>query len=448
MAAILLVDDEAMLRQSMAISLRRDGHLVAEAGSRAEAFAAIERDVFDLVLIDLRLPDGDGLTLLREMRAQSLDVVALVVTAFGTIENAVEAMRLGAYDFLQKPFGPERLEACILRALEHRRLKAELRRRADVEIAFAEDPTASIVGESAALVEVRRLVRQAAASRVVLVTGETGTGKDLVARAVHAAAGDPDAPFVAVNCGGLPESLVESELFGHVRGAFTGASGVRRGLFAEAEGGTLFLDEIGDVPPGLQPRLLRFLESGEVRAVGADHTSHVTCRIIAATHRDLTLAVREGRLRQDLLYRLDVFRIAIPPLRERPQDIEPLATRFLMRISRRLRRPPLRLEPGAIEAMQAWSWPGNVRELEHALERAALLTEADELPVEMVVPEPALEAPAGGPSATGPRSMAEVERAHILAVLDECGGDLAGTARALGISRSTLRRKLAQYGSE
>lgn len=436
-AAILLVEDEVPLRRSVAIALRRAGHRVAETGGCAEAIAALDADVFDLVVVDVRLPDGDGLSVLAAMAERGIDAAALTVTAYGTIETAVEAMRRGAFDFVQKPFPPERLLACVGRALEHRRLRAELRRRG--RIADGE-PAPALVGDGPGMVEVRRLVAAAAAARTVLITGETGTGKDLVARAVHAAAGDPDAPFVVVNCGALSESLIESELFGHVRGAFTGAARARRGLLAEADGGTVFLDEIGEVPASIQPRLLRFLETGEVRAVGADQPARVDSRVVAATHRDLAAEVRAGRFRQDLLYRLDLFRIVVPPLRDRLEDLGPLAEHLLARIARRLRRPALRLGPGALDVLRAHSWPGNVRELEHVLERAALLAPGDRLPADLLHPRP----PAVLPAAE--RTLADVERDHILATLEQTGGDRTAAARRLGISRSTLRRKLIEYG--
>jgi DNA-binding NtrC family response regulator len=448
-ATILLVEDEAPLRTSLTIGLHRDGHAVIAAATVAAARGALEREPIDLVLVDLRLPDGDALDVLAALPEDG--PAAVVMTAYGTIETAVEAMRRGAFDFLAKPFGPERLAASVGRALEHRRLRAELRRR-------RAEAAPALVGDGAAMVELRRRIAQAAAARVVLVSGETGSGKDLVARAVHEA-GRPDAPFVVVNCAALPGALIESELFGHARGAFTGADRARRGLVAEADGGTVFLDEIGEVPLALQPRLLRFLETGEIRPVGADRATRVDVRIVAATHRDLAAEVERGAFRRDLLYRLDGFPIAVPPLRARLEDVPALCDELGGRIARRLGRPARRLGVEALAVLAGYGWPGNVRELEHCLERVALLAEEDgdeagerveagEVDPELVaacMPEepPGREA---SDEMAGVPPLAEVERAHILAALDACGGDRSRAAAALGISRSTLRRKLIAYG--
>jgi two-component system response regulator AtoC len=446
MANVLVIEDEAPLRQSVVIALKRDGYEVAEAESCSRAVDALAREPYDLLLLDLRLPDGDGLDVLREVRRQRVEAAVVVMSAYGTVESAVEAMRLGAFDFLQKPFVPERLRACALRALENSRLRAELRRRPSAVIA----PGAAIVGMSPAMVEVRRLIKRAAQARVVLITGETGTGKDLVAGAVHACAGSEE-PFVVVNCGALALTLVESELFGHLRGAFTGAEAARRGLFGEADGGSAFLDEIAELPLAAQAGLLRVLESGEYRPVGADHVRRVSCRVIAATNRDLAAEVESGRFRHDLYYRLDLFRIHLPPLRERPEDVEPLARHLLARICARMRVQQPDLTLAAVQALHAHPWPGNIRELEHALERAVLLAEGEPLVPELLIlpdsraDQTALSAVA--PEAGEPPSaLATVERAHILRVLEQCGRDRTRSAAMLGISRSTLRRKLIEYG--
>jgi DNA-binding NtrC family response regulator len=443
MATILIVDDETRLRLTMEAVLRHRGHQVVQAETCAAALKAIDRDVFDLALLDVRLPDGDGLELLRDLRQRSPELTALMLTAFGTVENAVEAMRLGADDFLQKPFGPERLVASVERALAHSRIQEELQRL------NRQGPETAILGTSPAIEEVRRLIYQARDARAVVISGETGTGKDLVARAIHRTAAPASAPFVVVNCASFPESLIESELFGHVRGAFSGAAGARRGLLAQADGGTAFLDELGEVPLFLQQRLLRFLETGETRAVGADHPGQVNCRIVAATSRDLVEAMRQGGFREDFYYRLDVFRIYIPPLRERPQDIEPLAEHFLACIAHSLRRAPQRLGAAALEAAQRYHWPGNVRQLRHALERAILLSSAEELSWEHLLPSRAPVTLAErrepvAPAAT-PLPLAEVERRHILTILERVTGDRAEAAKLLGISRSTLRRKIIEY---
>ena len=443
MSSILIVEDEAPLRQSLNIALRRAGHEVADAGTVAEAQRLLEHEIFDLVVLDLRLPDGDGMTLLTAVRSLRPETAVIMMTAYGSVNVAVEAMRVGASDFIEKPFGHERLVATVDRALEHSRLRAELRRR-------SEQAAADIVGDSPAMQEVRNRVRQAADARVVLVTGETGTGKNLVARAIHAER-DAELPFVVVHCGSLPDTI-DSELFGHVRGAFPGAD-ARRGMLREAEGGTVFFDEIATIPAELQPKLLRFLDEGEIRPVGADRTIRTRCRVVVATSRDLAAEVKAGKMRQDLLHRLDVFRIALPPLRERIEDLPRLAEHLLARVGSRLGRPTLRIDEAALDVLRAHDWPGNVRELEHALERALLLADDGTLTADLL--EPFVEeasaadsaeietAPEGRDSTTPP--LATIEREHILRVLEAMDGDRTATAKALGISRSTLRRKLISY---
>jgi transcriptional regulator with PAS, ATPase and Fis domain len=305
-----------------------------------------------------------------------------------------------------------------------------------------------LVGKSAAIAEVRERIEQARDARVVLIRGETGTGKDLVARALHRARAEPQAPFVVVNCAAFPEQLIESELFGHVRGAYSGAMASRRGLLSQAEGGTVFLDEVGEIPVALQPRMLRFVENGEVRALGADHTTRVDCTIVAATNRDLEDEVARGDFRQDLFYRLDAFPISIPPLRNRPEDIEALALHFLPLIARALKRPVPHLSSEVLDAAARYDWPGNVRQLKHALQRAAMLSRGDEIAVEQLVPARAgATRSEAAPAVDEPiLPLAEVERRHILAIMQRVGDDRARAAELLGISRSTLRRKLIEYG--
>lgn len=440
MASVLIVEDEASLRTTMRIALNRAGYQTETAECCAAARQALDHRIFDLCIVDLRLPDGDGLELLSWIADRGLDLATVVVSAYGSVETAVEAMRLGAHDFVQKPFAAEELIASAARALEHLRLRAELQRRGGPLL----DPRAELVGDSDAIARVRELIPRAAEARVVLVTGETGTGKDLVARAIHATR-SPQAPFVIIDCGSLPELVVESELFGHVPGAFPGAERARRGLIGEADGGTAFFNEVGEVPLNMQMRLLRFLESSEVRAVGSDRARRVDCSVIAATHRDLAADVAAERFRQDLLYRLDVFRIALPPLRERLEDLPALCERLLGRIARGLRREIPELDSDAIEALRDHAWPGNVRELEHALERAMLLTQGEPLPADLLVD--AMEFRGDGPD-DAIRSLAEVEQEHIMKVLEECGGDRSRAARMLGIARSTLRRKLMSYDAQ
>lgn len=439
MSSILIVEDEAPLGESLSIALRRAGYDVTNVGTVERAQAALGQQVFDLAIVDLRLPDGDGLTLLESLRAHSPETGAIVMTAYGSVDVAVEAMRAGVFDFLEKPFGHERLVASVHRALEHTRLKAELRRRAG-------NAGPTIIGDSKAMEVVRQRVRQSVDARVVLVTGDTGTGKNLVAGAIHAHR-DPTSPFVVVHCGTLPAATIDSELFGHVQGAFPGAE-ARRGLLRDAEGGAVFFDEIATVPLELQPKLLRFFEDGELRPVGSDRTVTVDCQVIVATSRDLAAEAKAGRMRQDLLYRLDVFRIALPPLRRRIDDVPQLTAHLVSRVAARLDRPPPRLEPAAADTLRSHDWPGNVRELEHCLERAILLSDDGVLTADLL--EPFAEDPQTPPEGEAPmgplRPLADVDKEHILRVLHAMDGDRTRAARTLGISRSTLRRKLITYG--
>lgn len=436
--SILLVEDEAPLRASIAIALKRAGFEVSEAEGVAQAKESLNRSVFDVVVTDLRLIDGDGLAVLAHVRERAPETETVIVTAYGTIETAVEAMRLGAHDFLLKPFSPERLVHTVQLAIEHGHLASEVRRLGRSRALDSE-----LVAVSPAMREVARRIEQAARSRSVLILGETGTGKEVVARAIHDAQ-NPAAPFVVVNCAGLNETLLDSELFGHVPGAFTGAASARRGLLARADGGTVFLDEVGDITLPVQAKLLRFLQFGEVRPLGSDRTQHIRAQIIGATNRDIEQLVRERTFREDLFYRLDVFRIELPPLRRRLEDLPDLARHLLDRIARALHRPPSELTPGAIARLAEYRWSGNVRELENVLERAMLTTNTRTLRGEDL-PIPARRAAPGEERSVG-ATLAEVEKSHILSVLDANGGDRRRALEVLGISRSTLRRKLIEYG--
>jgi DNA-binding NtrC family response regulator len=435
---VLIVEDEAPLRTSMAIALRRAGFAVSEAEGASSARLILDQEVIDVVVTDLRLLDGDGLAVLAHARERAPEAEVLIVTAFGTIETAVEAMRLGARDFIQKPFAPERLVHSVQRAAEHGRLASEVRRLGEARAGRSE-----LVAKSRPMQEVLRRIDQASASRSVLILGETGTGKELVARAIHAA-GARGEPFVVVNCAGLSETFLESELFGHVPGAFTGALGARRGLLADADGGTVFLDEVGEIALSVQAKLLRFLQFGEVRPLGSDHTQNIRARIVAATNRDLAQQVAAKGFREDLLYRLDVFRIELPPLRERLDDLPELTAQLLGRIGRALHRPQIQVDPRVIGHLAGYSWPGNVRELENVLERAVLTGSGPVLLPEHL-PLPAANG-GGRPSSTPALTLADVERRHILAVLDSVRGDRRRAVQILGISRATLRRKLIEYG--
>jgi len=435
-ASVLIVEDEAPLRASMAIALKRASFDVTQVGTVADARAAIDGEPFDVVITDLRLPDGDGLMVLDFLRQAAPGTPAVMVTAFGSVQTAVEAMQLGAHDFVQKPFGPERLVHTVQRAIDHGRLAAKVER-----LEVRQDPASSLVGTSAPMRQVAELIRRSADARAVLILGETGTGKELVARSVHAAA-DASSPFVVVNCAALSETMLDSELFGHVKGSFTGAAGARKGLLEEADGGSLFLDEMGELPMNLQAKLLRFLQFGEVRRLGSNKTLKIRARIVAATNRDLQKEVREGRFREDLYYRLNVFEIRLPPLRERTEDLPELCRQLLGRVAGELGRPTPTIGDDALDAIRGQRWPGNVRELENALERAMLLAGGGPISAEHFP---------GGDGATAPSAaklepLEVVEKRHILGILDIVGGDKRRAADVLEISRSTLRRKLIEYG--
>ena len=432
-AHILIVEDEAPLRTSIAIAFKRAGWFYREASSVAEAVAAFATCAFDIVLSDMRLPDGNGVDVLAKARELVPDARVLIMTAYGTVENAVEAMQLGAFDFIQKPFAPQELLHRVQRVIEHMRLEGRVRR-----LQGNRDPIGEMVGESGVMRRVQERIRQVAEARAVLITGETGTGKELAARGIHAIAG-ADEPFVVVNCAGLSETVLDSELFGHVRGAFTGAADSRKGLLEEADGGTLFLDEVGEIPLLVQAKLLRFLQFGEVRPIGANTVRTVHARVLAATNRDLAEEVEQGRFREDLLYRLDVARVELPALRERGEDLPVLCEKLLARIAARLHRRPATLATGAIDQLMGHDWPGNVRELENLLERAVLTAESQVLQANHM-------SPTRRRRSTAAADLAGVERKHILQVLEQSGGDRKLACASLGISRSTLRRKLIEYG--
>jgi DNA-binding NtrC family response regulator len=447
MAHLLVVDDEASARTTLALLLRKRGHRVGEAEDVASATKRLAEETFDLVVTDLRMPDGDGLDVLQAARAQADAPEVILLTAYAEWKSAKEAIRLGALDYFEKGQEPEELfhridKALAARALrrENENLRAQLRERYGLPGLIARSPAMQAVLD---LVE-----RVAPTDATLLIQGESGTGKEVIAKAVHHASPRAARPFVAVNCGAVPETLLESELFGYVRGAFTGAAGSKLGLFEEADGGTLFLDEIAEMPATLQVKLLRVLQSGEVRRLGATQAATVDVRVLAATNGDLASRIAQGSFREDLFYRLNVIQVMLPPLRDRREDIPALAEHFLARASAKLGRT-LRLSPGALERVLRYPWPGNVRELENALERAAILArtetvEPDDLPPHVSV---GLQL---GPSPALPRqiTLAEAERAHILQTLERFGRNHSGAAEALGIGRTTLWRKLKEYGIE
>jgi DNA-binding NtrC family response regulator len=442
---VLVVEDEAPLRELVVSELLDRGFRAEGAGDLASARRlAGEREV-DVVLLDVRLPDGDGTALLQELRAEPGGPEVIVLTGHGTVSSAVEAMRVGAFHYATKPFVLDELELLVRRAGE----KSALFRRARALERLSDPGGREIVGDSPAMNELLALVgRVAAADAPVLIQGETGSGKELVARAVHARSARASGSFVAVNCGALQEGLLESEIFGHERGAFTGAIRAREGLVEVAHGGTLFLDEIGEMSPSLQVKLLRVLNDGEVRRVGSNRIRRVDARFIAATNRDLEQAVKEGKFREDLYYRIRVLPVSVPPLRERPEDIPVLVSHFLAGM--RAGRPaPPEVTPRAMAALRAYSWPGNVRELRNIVERMAILAPEGAIDLPQVPPE--VRAPGVVPAAAegdgypADLPLSEIERRHILLVLDRCGGNKTRASEVLGITVRTLYNRLDEY---
>jgi DNA-binding NtrC family response regulator len=435
MASVLVVDNDAEMTALLERHLAQLGYRVAAATGGAEALAVLEADDFDVVLTDLVMEPVDGLGLLRALRSREPRPRVIVMTAFGSLETAIEAMRNGAYDYLTKPFKLDQVTVAVERAAEDRRLREENRRlRAQVEERFR---LASILGRSKAMHQVFEQIRAVAASDAsVMLLGESGTGKELVARAIHQNGPRRQAPFVPVNCGAIPDTLLESELFGHEKGAFTGADRRRRGLFAEATGGTLFLDEIGDMPLTLQAKLLRALQDRTIRPVGGSQEIQLDLRVISATHRDLPRLVAVGAFREDLYYRLAVIPIRLPTLRERPEDIPLLAEHFLARAAAAAGKTLEGFDDDVIAWMLEQRWPGNVRELENAVERAVTLARGPRVTLADVRTDLALPAAAGGARPT----LAELEQQYIEQVLRDTKGDKATAARILGISIRTLQR--------
>ena len=445
---LLVVDDERSLRFSIGEWARDEGYAPLEAASGREALELARERAVDAVVLDLKLADEDGLRVLRELRDNDPSLPVVMLTGHGTVEQAVRAIQLGAYDFMLKPPDLAHLGLVLERALEHARLRQEVSRLRQSGAGRVE-----IVGGSDGLkLAMSRLERAAKASAsTVLLHGETGSGKELMARFLHEKSARAAGPFVELNCSAIPEQLLESELYGHERGAFTDAKRFKKGLFELADRGTLFLDEIGEMAPQLQAKLLRVLETRTFRRVGGGVDITVDVRVVAATHRDLAKLVSEGRFREDLYFRLNVVPVHVPALRERVADIPPLAEHFVARFCRELGRPTARLNPAALERLQGYRWPGNVRELRNVIERVLLLEADDEIRPEHLPPEMSGHAALVGGAAIDPfpagavRPLAELEKMAIEHALRVCEGNKTRAASLLGIARQTLRTKLKEY---
>jgi two-component system response regulator HydG len=457
MARILVADDHDAVREGMILSLTRLGHEVQGVRGGAEALAAYRKRPADVVVTDLRMVPVDGIEVVRRLREGDPEATVVVVSAHGTIPVAVDAMREGAIDFIEKPFSPEVLRARVEKAVEisrERRGARTARARAEAleQDLVREHGPHGLVGRSEPMRRILEQIRKVAATdATVLVLGESGTGKELVARALHDASPRRDKPFVSVSCAAIPEGLLESELFGHEKGSFTGAIRRKLGRFELADEGTLFLDEVGEIPPATQVKLLRVLQERCFERVGGEETVAVDVRVVSATNRDLAAAAREGRFREDLYYRLDVVSICLPALRERPGDVEELAKHFLSRLAPRLGRAVKGFTPEALECLRRHRWPGNVRELENVLEQALVFADG-ELVRPGDLPETLRRAPAAAalPVPTGDRSLTDIledlERQLILAAYERAKGVKAETARLLGIKPSALYYKLEKYG--
>jgi len=458
---VLVVDDEPGLRRGLARILTARGYKVGTAEDGAAGLEYLAAHTPDVALVDMTMPRLTGLELLVKAKETLPQIEIIMMTAHGGVEEAVQAVKLGAYQFLTKPFVSNDAVAIIVaQAAEHKRLldrTRHLEQRLEAQEQFGE-----LIGTAPKMLAVYRLVEGvAAATSTVLIQGDTGTGKELVARAIHQRSARASRPFVAVNCAAIPTELVDSELFGHVRGAFTGAQNARAGLFESANTGTIFLDEVGDLPLAAQVKLLRTLQEGEVKRVGSDETRSVDVRVLAATNVDLRSKIDAGTFRTDLYFRLNVICIALPPLRERGDDVQQLAYHFIQKYARRMGRDPKKLAPDALAALRAYAWPGNVRELEHAMERALVLSQgasiqAEDLPFEAAVPVAAERRPAGGAFPAGPDlpwaladkpfaeakkiAMTLFEDAYVAELMRRAGGNLSEAARQAGVDRSNFKR--------
>jgi DNA-binding NtrC family response regulator len=437
---ILIVDDERIVRESFKHWFANAGHEVGTAGSADEALACLEAEVYDLLFVDIKMPGKSGLELLEQVRTEFPDATVVIITAYGSIESAVKAMKMGASDYLLKPFKPEQLNLVLEKIVQQRRLSERYQYLKGTleQITRFDD----IIGRSAPMQKVFALIPEVAASAAsVLLIGETGTGKELVAKAIHAKSRRAHYPFVPINCGAMTESLLESELFGHQKGAFTGAQQARRGFLEVAEGGTLFLDEIGEISAKMQVDLLRVLQDRKVMRLGSRQPVAVDFRLISATSRDLSRQIAEGAFREDFFYRINVIQIDIPPLRQRKEDIGLLVEHFLEKLGHETTRKVDRISTAALDFLKAYDWPGNVRELENAVERAVVLAKSRTLGRQDFAFLRATASPEAGGA-----TLREIETAQIRKVLEDCGGNVTLAARILGINRVTLHKKIKRLG--
>jgi two-component system response regulator HydG len=447
---VLIVDDDRSLCETIAAGLAPKGFEVAWTTSSSEAIDLLESSAAEVVLTDLNMPGINGLELCERLVANRPDIPVVVITGFGSLDTAVAAIRVGAYDFITKPVKLEALALALDRAVQHRTLREEVKRLR--QLVGATEPFDDVLGDSTVMRKVHDLLGRIADSAAsILITGESGTGKEVVARALHRRGRRSQGPFVAINCAAMPEPLLESELFGHARGAFTDARSARTGLLVQASGGTLLLDEIGDMPLALQPKLLRALQERVVRPVGGDHEVPFDVRLIATTNRDLESAIDEGRFREDLFFRINVIHVPLPPLRARGSDVLLLAQRFLVEFASHAGKSVTALSAAAAERLMAYAWPGNVRELRNCLERAVALAQYEQITVDDL-PEKIrayqrshVLVTSDDPSELVP--LEEVERRYILRVMEALGGNKTLAAQTLGIGRKTLYRKLQQYGA-
>ncbi|TKJ31427.1 sigma-54-dependent Fis family transcriptional regulator [bacterium (candidate division B38) B3_B38] len=444
-ANILVIDDEEVIRNACTQVLTRDSHRVKGAESGERGLAMMKQEVFNIVILDLVMPGLSGMDLLQRIREDFPDVLVIVITGYATVESAVEAMKGGAYDYIPKPFTPDALRMVVRRAVDKRELILKnifLQEELKTKIGKVE-----IIGKSKPIQEVLKLVRKVAPTdSTVLITGESGTGKELIARTIHQISPRHQKPFVTVDCGALVETLFESELFGHVKGSFTGAVATKYGRFEIANGGSILFDEIGNIGPNIQANLLRAIEEKEITRVGSTRVIKVDVRIMAATNKDLRKEVKEGNFREDLLYRLQVVPINLPPLREWKEDIPLLAEYFVEKFSKKMKKPKKAISPRVMDKLCQYSWPGNVRELENTIERAIVLSDRETIELDDLFPSSPYSIHQKEPDPVGLKTLSEMEKEHIIRTLHILQGNKSKTAERLGIDRKTLRAKMKKYG--